>query len=183
MPAVQQGDHRCSGKWHPQGLSLACDRPRSVLAALSPLRVSEFVVSASARACAKGWCGGEWWHMVLCPAWMTCQHTHVHGRTDTVGCTHTRLFTFSATPVLGGTWGCHTRVSVCVCVFRTSAHMCVCVCRTNAHMCVHTGYAAQAHAPPRVSVSWEHTWPRRSRDADTHDALGTCMNTRAHACT
>lgn len=124
VPAVQQGDHRCSGKWHPQGLSLACDRPRSVLAALSPLRVSEFVVSASARACAKGWCGGEWWHMVLCPAWMTCQHTRVHGHTDTVGCAHTRLFTFSATPVLGGTWGCH----VCVCVCRMNAHTCVCVC-------------------------------------------------------
>lgn len=142
VPAVQQGDHRCSGKWHPQGLSLACDRPRSVLAALSPLRVSEFVVSASARACAKGWCGGEWWHMVLCPAWMTCQHTHVHGRTDTVGCTHTRLFTFSATPVLGGTWGCHTRVSVC----SGRVHTCVSVCAGRMHTCACTQATLHRHA-------------------------------------
>lgn len=159
VPAVQQGDHGCSGKWHPRGLSLACDRPCSALAVLSPLGVPGFAVSASAR----GWCGGEWWHTVLCPARVTRQHTHVHA--------HTRAFTFSAAPMLGGTRGV--------------SHMCVCmcVCRTNAHVCARMLPCAGTHASPCVCVLGTHMapLPRGCRHAsytgNMHEHTCTCMYT------
>lgn len=139
MPAVQQGDHHCGGKWHPRGLSLACDRPRSALAAPSPLR--------GPRVCgvsfSRGLCEGvAWWGVVArdslpcmgrTPA-HTCARTHRYSGL----CTH--AFTFSAAPMLSGTQ-CHTHVCVCaggmhtrVCtqaVLRRHMHLPVCLCSGN----------------------------------------------------
>lgn len=108
MPAVQQGGHRCSGKWHPRGLSLACDRPCSGQRRHHS-GVPAFAVSASAGACVKGWRGGDWWHMVFCPAWVTGPHTHtqVQRAVHTHVCSHSQLLPCSVG---------HGVTHLCVCV-------------------------------------------------------------------
>lgn len=137
MPTVQQGDHHCGGKWHPRGLSLACDRPRSALAAPSPLR--------SPRVCgvsfSRGLCEGVAWWGVVARGSLPCT-----GRTPAHTCARTHRYSGLCT---------HACVHILSCShaqWNMVSHTCACVCRRNAHTCVHTGCPVQAHAPPRVSV-------------------------------